>query len=439
MPHVIYEEPTIMPSNYNFDKQNLNMFKKQYAGKRHWKKSLFLSGILLLSVNHTNYLYAQTLSSLKMIDVLDAAIATQESQRLKFKSTNFSINKASTWLASTPSIAVNYLKGDRKASSDEIEMSMNLPIKSAFQAQIDKELRASKHSFSNMIRQNQRLQLSAIIRDLVWNIEIVNMQLQTLQQKKQFIHQLENHYQQLFQASSVTQYPLLLIKQETLETDIEQLTLQKQLTNKLSEYQRVTGLTQLPENIVEEPIALVDTRVAMTLTHHPLLKKLSLSWLEQQQRLKLTSNKANAWNVSLTAKNVSNNTYQETQIGVGAEIPLNLFSNDKQVLTNEWLEAKGNYDLAYSQLNFELSQQLHLVLDEKKALTKKQQLLATSKALSKEIITETQLRMNANQIDPSEAIRRMLSAFHTKTQFNFNLLLLQKNTAMLKQAAGISL
>ncbi len=387
-----------------------------------------------------------SIKSLKLSDVLDAAIVQQELYQ-KMQNNNltnmsssktFTLNKSSTWLASSPSVAVNYLKSDRQQGTDELEMAINLPIKSPFQARIDDALVTSSQRFNHLFSSNLRLQLSGLIREHVWRIEIAQMQLDTLQQKNDFLEKLQQQYQQLFQSAVVTQYPLLLIQQEMLDSEIEQLSLKQQIKTTLAQYQAVTGLSVLPANLHEQ-FAMENVNITELIAQHPLLEKLQHSWFEQLQRLKLASNKAEPWNISLTAKNLDNSNYQETQIGIGAEVALTLFDTEGQGLTNEWREAKGNYDLARSQLYIELKQNLQKVLNQQYTLVQKQQLLAKSKTLSKAIIKETQLLINANQIDQSQAIRRMLAAFNTKTQFQLNQLLLQKNTAMLKQASGISL
>ena len=78
-------------------------------------------------------------------------------------------------------------------------------------------------------------------------------------------------------------------------------------------------------------------------------------------------------------------------------------------------------------------------MSQQDSLTQKQTLLEQSKNLSKAIIRETQLLLDAHQIEQGQALRRMLNAFNTKSQLNLNQLFLLKNIAMLRQSAGISL
>jgi len=396
--------------------------------------------------SNQQYITHNSIKSLKLSDVLDAAIVQQELyQKIQKNSltnmsspTKFKLNKSSTWLASSPSVVVNYLKSDRQLGTDELEMAINLPIKSTFQASIDDALVTSSQRLNHLFLSNLRLQLSGLIREHIWDIEIAKMQLNTLQQKSDFLEKLQQQYQQLFQSGVVTQYPLLLIKQEMLGSKIEQLSLKQQIKTTLSQYHTVTGLSVLPKNIHEQ-FTIENINITELITQHPLFKKLQHHWFEQLQRLKLASNKAEPWKISLMAKNLDNSNYQETQIGIGAEVALTLFDTEKQGLNNEWKEAKVNYDLARSQLYLKLKRNLQKVLNQQDTLVQKQQLLEKSKALSKDIIKETQLLINANQIDQSQAIRRMLAAFTTKTHFQLNQLLLQKNIAILKQASGISL
>jgi len=101
--------------------------------------------------------------------------------------------------------------------------------------------------------------------------------------------------------------------------------------------------------------------------------------------------------------------------------------------------AKGNYNLAKNSLLLTLQNTYLALQTNQQTLQKKQVLLLQAKSLSKAIITETRLLIDANQIDRNIAIRRMLEAFNTKAKLTTNQLLLLKNNALLNQAAGRSL
>ncbi len=401
------------------------MFKNRYSLL---SKRFAISALLLPSVLPSTFAQALTLT-----DVLNAAMANQSIANTEFKA-----NNNTSWLASNPKLALSYLKSDLKDGTDETEISLNLPIKSSQQKLIDEKLVAAQKLTQSLLAYNQKLTLSGQIRQQVWAIKISQNKQENLTKKLDFLDKLEQQYQTLFNNAAATKYPLLLIKKEKIDTQIAQLEQTQRLTTLMEQYQALTGLMLLPKDIVEKNI-IADLTINQLINEHPLVKKLEQQWFEQQQRLTLADNQSEPWNLSLSAKSLNNASVDEKQIGIAAELPLNFFNITNQAVSNEWAQAQGEYQLARSLLLITLKNQLQSVINEQHFLTQKQQLLQKAKSLSKDIIRETQLLVEAEQIEQGQAIRRMLNAFNTKAQFSLNQLLLLKNNAMLRQAAGLSL
>ncbi len=175
------------------------------------------------------------------------------------------------------------------------------------------------------------------------------------------------------------------------------------------------------------------------LINHPAINQLDHDWGEQKIKLALANNQAEPWTLSLTAKNVDSQAFSEQQIGLAAEVPLTIFNINKQSVSNEWLQGKTRYQLSRTQLLLALTTTFQSFQNQQQLLTQKQQLLVQTKKISKTIIKETQLLIEAQQIEQDQALRRILNAFNNQATFKLNQLLLLKNNAMLRQAAGISL
>lgn len=393
-----------------------------------------LTCLLLSLISQIAISKSQSLKSLTLSDILDATISTQES--ISTKSKVFTQDKnETTWLASSPTLGLNYFKSDQTQGTDELEVSVNLPFKSALQTQIDDKLVHLDKTLHSLFLLNQKLYFSGLIREQLWDIKIVQTLAGSTEKKLSFLARLEKQYQQLFQSAEITNYPLLLIQQEILNTKIDLLNHNTDLTNLMQQYQLLTGLSYLPKHIDEDNVSLKN----MTMTAHPQIQKIDQEWIEFEQTMQLSSQKSEPWNLSLRAKKLDNNTLNETQLGVGIEVPITFLTVNKQSLSNEWQREKHNYDVMRTSQLIALQQQFQWLLSQQKALTNKQHLLEQSKTLSKAIITETQLLIDANQIEQGQAIKRMIKAFSTKTQLSLNQLFLFKNIAMLRQSAGISL
>ncbi len=411
------------------------MFKNRY---RLMTKSLAIAVLLSMGVVQPIYAQIDTTKQLTLAEVLKAALANNTINNTITNNTATSSANNTSWLASNPKLALSYLQSDLTTGTDEAEISLSLPIKSSQQRQIDKQLVQAKQVTQSLLADNQKLQFSGLIREQVWAVKIAENQLETLQQKLVFLQKLEQQYQTLFNNSAATKYPLLLIQQERITTKIAQLEQQQQLNSLHNQYHALTGLTKLPNNIIEAKLA-DNFQLNTLLTTHPLVKNLEQQWFEHQQRLLLADNNSEAWNLSLTAKSLNNPLVDEQQLGIAAEMPLTFFNINNQVVSNEWAQAQGDYLLTRSLLLVNLKNELQTLLSQQLFLEKKQQLLTQAKAISKDIISETQLLVAADQIEQGQAIRRMLNAFNTKAEFSLNQLLLLKNNAMLRQAAGLSL
>lgn len=401
-------------------------------------KSLEKATVIVFLSIVAQHSYAQ---SITLSDVLNATIEKTN----KAHSQTFSADKKYySWLAASPTLAISHLSSDLNSGTDENEVKVNLAIKSSLQRTIDQQLKTSSQASQALLQSNQKLLFSGVIREQVWQIKLAQYQVENLKKKITFLSRLEQQYQQLFKSSATNQYPLLLIKKEKLTSEIAQLEQSEYVEQVLHQYQKLTGFSALPDNINEKNISTNEQENThgnenKLLIKHPQIKQLNQQWLEQELQLKLTSNNAASWQLSLSAKQLSNNDVDETQIGVSAEIPLTFLDVKSQSVNSEWLSASNNYQLAKQELWLTLQNKYRRLQSQRIILNKKQSLLAQSQTISKAIIKETQLLFDAGQIEQEQAIRRMLNAFSSKSQLTLNQLLLRKNTAMLRQAAGISL
>ena len=93
---------------------------------------------LMLALLPLHAAWAQSVRELSLNEVLAVALEraslyAQDSQAQGYQS--------SSWLAALPSVRISYLDSDESYGTDETELSLNLPIKSAGQRRADNKLK----------------------------------------------------------------------------------------------------------------------------------------------------------------------------------------------------------------------------------------------------------------------------------------------------------
>jgi len=253
--------------------------------------------------------------------IVDAAMFISDKAASSKNDTKTNHNEKSSWLASSPTLGISYLKSDLPQGTDEAELSITLPFKSFLQSDIDNKLFISSQTTQQLLLENKRLILSGMIRQQLWQIKLANHNNEILQQKINFLSDLEQQYQQLFQLASTSRYPLLLIKKEKIDAQILLLESQQKITQLMQQYTLVTGYRKLPLNISEQPLQ-TQRALSQLLLAHPKVKKLDQDWFEQEQQINLTDNKVAPWNLSVNALTLTTANFTEQQIGFAAEVPL---------------------------------------------------------------------------------------------------------------------
>ncbi len=95
--------------------------------------------------------------------------------------------------------------------------------------------------------------------------------------------------------------------------------------------------------------------------------------------------------------------------------------------------------MARDQLLNQLQGNWDLLLGEQETLRKKQDLLVRSSQLNRRISSQLEQLRASNEIAQEIVLRRMMVAIDTRAEVELNLLLIEQNNAMLRQAAGMSL
>jgi hypothetical protein len=386
----------------------------------------------LVSLLASSHLAAQSISQLSLADALDAALQRAQSSASNEVSPPY---QASSWLAGLPSLSLSYLGSEERFGTDESEVSINMPVKSSRRRSADDKLKALSVEQDEVGLAQRQLYYSGLIREAVWSYRLADTRRRYASDKRVLLLEMERRQKDLFAASAASQYPLLLLQTELLDVQIAQEDYLHDTRQWLQRYSQLTGLATLPTDIRET----APVEAGLQPAGLPRLRMLELGHRQVRQLLRANSAQADNWNLSLTAKNLQTDNYDEQQYGVGLEIPLSGLNVARQSDNAAWRSSERAYLLARDQLlnqshaNWERLRNVH------ETLSNKQRLLEQSQQLASRIAKQLAQLQASNEIAQEIVLRRMMDAIDTQAAVAINQTLIEQNNAMLRQAAGISL
>lgn len=385
-----------------------------------------------VSLLASSQLAAQSISQLSLADALDAALQRAQSSASNEASPPY---QASSWLAGLPSLSLSYLGSDERYGVDESEVSINMPVKSGRRRSADEKLKTLSEEQDEVGLAQRQLYYSGLIREAVWSYRLADTKRRYASEKRVLLLEMERRQKDLFAASAASEYPLLLLQTELLDVQIAQEDYLHDTRQWLQRYRQLTGLATLPTDIREAEPA--DQGLQPTLL--PKLRMLELRHRQVRQLLRANSAQADDWNLSLTAKNLQTDNYDEQQYGVGLEIPLSGLDVARQSDNAAWRSAERAYLQDRDQLLNESHANWERLRNVHETLSKKQRLLEQSEQLASRIAKQLAQLQASNEIAQEIVLRRMMDAIDTRAAVAINQTLIEQNNAMLRQGAGISL
>ena len=330
---------------------------------------------------------------------------------------------------------ISYLNSDKQQGTDETELSLNLPIKSASHRRIDKKLQALAEEFEAINLQQKSLYLSGFIRESVWSYRVAAAQRESASRKMHLLNQLAKQYQALFAAKTISEYSLLRVQKEWFDAQITELGYQQEVQRWLQQFRTITGLGSIPGTIVEDTL---DTS-QFSLQQHPQIRLLDVAWSQKQQMMLVSRNQSDPWNVKLSAKNVDSPDFQDDQFGIGVDIPLSFVDISSELQQSEWQQERQSVDRDRDELQLGLQHRWSMLLNESRVLQKQRELLKQSSELSERIAQQSKKFRKLNEIGEEMVLRQLIDAVDAQSRFSLNEIYIQQNNAMLRQAAGIPL
>lgn len=353
---------------------------------------------------------------------------------------------SSTWLSGLPSINLSYLSDLDNSNIYEQEVSLNLPIKSFSLHSSDKQLRQLTQDLQGQQVALQRLYLSGLLRQSMWENRIASVKLSQLNRKATLLEKLHTQQKQLSDAGELPLVNLLLLERERVDIDLAQIDLKQQQADALSLFRSLTGRNEMPEQIEEQPypVSVPDSAnpdtVNTALMQHPLWRLQSLQ--QQQQLLMIKSQQAgeqDPWTVSLTAKETAGDQFNDQHLGLGISVPLSFGSALSQSDLSIWQKDYQEQSLNSERIYLELKTQTEKLAMQQQSLRQQQALLQRGLSLSRTITEHLAKVKDHNQIGYEIWLRRYMDALDTESQLALNQVTQQQLHSQQLQALGISL
>tara|TARA_B100001540_G_scaffold234458_1_gene208640 strand:+ start:2972 stop:4156 length:1185 start_codon:yes stop_codon:yes gene_type:complete len=388
----------------------------------------FVATLLALTLSCTQAAGAVSASQMTLGDIVDVAVLRQQQPGGGIP------YQASSWLATSPSLGVSYLDSDESNGTDETELSLNLPFKSGYAREVDRELRALSEDITAAEQLRRRLYYSGLIRETLWAMRLANTREGYARKKVELLEGLVARQQTLYSARASSRYGLLLVRQELSQSKAEQQAFAWEASNWLNQYSRISGQNLAPADIAESP-----PPTELDYAQHPDVRLLNLNWQRQQRLIAAGSAKTSPVNVALSAKRLDNRQLNENQYGVAVDIPLTVFDIASESTRSEWQQASRDYWQLHDELQLDLKRNWEKLQAEKEHLQERQALLDDTVATSADLLSETRMLFKLNEIPYEFWMRRILGDIDSQSDAAINRLLIEQNKARIRQTAGIPL
>jgi len=398
---------------------------------------LYLLAIVIINVFISEAVASGHFSEgeISLTDALQAAMEKHYHSESKKQIDSAANSENSGWLANNPSLSFSLLQSQENLGSDEAEIKLNLPLKTIQQRELEQQLIHGQNKSNTYTNTKVALYFSMLIRETLGAYQVDDLLLKKAVHKLSVLNKLEQKFQQRYDSNTVSLYPLLSIKKERLDAEIEKLKSQNKTQNMLERYSELTGLTMLPNKLIEAPY-IIDQQA---IEKHPSILSLDAAWQQQKKLLKVTDPTLAPWHLSITAKKVDSADFVDNQIGLAVDVPLSFNSNSSQGTHTSYFNALKEYQLARDQTALTIELGLKSALSDLQLLQKQQALLAESLEISRQIKQLTESMSSSNALQHDVLLRRMLEAIDIQSNYALNQIKIQQLNSTLRQIAGIPL
>ncbi len=300
--------------------------------------------------------------------------------------------------------------------------------------------RKAREAIANIANQNLtadmqylRLQLTGMVRDALWDIQLMQGLADIAKAKHEAASQLQRDIEKRVTLGDMAQKDLLIAQTETLQSKSELINAEAEVQHAKFRYKNLTGLNIIPADFVEVKSAKSDVQEA-----HPALidanSKIALS--AERRNLVRIENRDNP-TVTIGARSLRGATDIEynNSLGITLRIPL------QSATRNAPLQAAAEMQYAENQANLSqlkllLAAAMHEADHNLEVGSAQLEVLTKQSAIAQQSLTVTRKAFQLGELDLSDLMRVQTQAFNTERSLRNQQIQQLWNTARFNQAVG---
>lgn len=340
--------------------------------------------------------------------------------------------EASSWLSGVPTFSASYVDSQEPLGTDEAEVSLNLPIKSAARRRLDGTLEAQASDYAAAAAAYRRWLYAGQVREAAWTHRLATLDLAAARERRRLLAELNERLGRLADSGAIPRYTALITARSLVDAELAVDEAARALAREERLFQDLTGLSSLPADLTEDgPLP-----TAPDWQGHPALRRLEAARAQESTQLALSAPTTANWNLSLIAREFEGPQLTEDQYGVAVEVPLNFLGTQSSSNRSQQSAARRDYLIARDQLWLSLHRQWDTLRTEAEHLARRRALLGEAAALANRIEAQVSALEASNEIEAELRLQRLLDVLDTRAALARTEALIGRNAARLRQAAG---
>ena len=300
--------------------------------------------------------------------------------------------------------------------------------------------RKARAAIANIASQNLtadtqylRLQLAGMVRDALWDIQLMQGLADIAKAKHEAASQLQRDIEKRVSLGDMAQKDLLLAQTETLQAESERINAEAEVQHAKFRYVNLTGLSIIPAEFTEIKSAKSDVEE----THLALLEangKIALS-IEQRNLVRLENRDNPTVTLGTRSLRGATDTQYNNSFGITVRIPL------QSATRNTPLQAAAEMQYAenqahLSQLKLLLAAAMHEAEHNLEVGSAQLEVLTKQHNIAQQSLSVTRKAFQLGELDLSDLMRVQTQAFNTEKSLKNQQIQQLWNTARYNQAVG---
>ena len=300
--------------------------------------------------------------------------------------------------------------------------------------------RKAREAIANIASQNLsadaqylRLQLTGMVRDALWDIQLMQGLADIAKEKYAAVSQLQRDIELRVTLGDMAQKDLLIAQTETLQAESERINAEAEVQHAKFRYKNLTGLSMIPAEFAEIKSAKVEVQE----THPALIdanSKIALS-AEQRNLVRIENRDNSTLTIGTRSLRGANDTELNNSIGITLRIPL------QSATRNAPLQAAAEMQYAenqahLSQLKLLLAAAMHEAEHNLEIGILQLEVLTKQNAIAQQSLSVTRKAFQLGELDLSDLMRVQTQAFNAERSLKNQQIQQLWNTARYNQAVG---